>query len=66
MQHSIKKPPEVHEAKSPDVRRVRVVEHPIDLLAGESEGEELVEDAEGGADNAPSTYAAHLTSLKQC
>ena len=50
---------EVHEAQAPDVGRVAVVEETQDLLLGELEGVQLVQEAEGGGGDSPCRDSPH-------
>ena len=54
--------PEVHEANPADVRRVAVVEQTEDLLLGQFEGVELVEETEGGGGDSTSRDSSHATT----
>ena len=55
--------PDEHEANSPDVRAVAVIEDPLKLLLGDFHGAQLVHEAIGGRNDAaradPSHSAAH-------
>ena len=54
--------PEVHEANPADVRRVAVVEQAENLLLGQLEGVELVEETEGGGGDSSSRDSPHATT----
>lgn len=58
--------PYVHEAKSPDVGRVSVCYQAHHLLAGQLQGEQLVQQAEGRGHDASSANATDLQDRKEC
>ena len=51
--------PDEHEANSPDVGAVAVIEDPLKLLLGDFHGAQLVHEAIGRGDDAASTDTAH-------
>jgi hypothetical protein len=51
--------PDVHEAQPPDVRRVQMVQHNVDLFPRQLESEELKEEAIRGGDNTTSGYTSN-------